>query len=182
MNEMTQPYLWHLLGDDVHLVSWCDVLLALRARVVLPTSAAALLFPLLLLLLLLLRSLFLPTLLFQFHILVRHGHACRRKWHHCIGKSNFGGNESAVECSECSVRRTRDFERYTEVNLDDWDVFHSRSLLVNLPRSSKHDTLIMAYTICAHIFFKSLCKSKVSGVKSSISLPATPTTDILINS
>lgn len=27
---------------------------------------------------------------------------------------------------------TRDFERHTEVNLDDWNVLHSRSFLVHL--------------------------------------------------
>lgn len=45
------------------------------------------------------------------------------------------------------MRLTGDFERHTEVNLDDWDVFHSRCLLVHLPRPSAHDVLIMANTL-----------------------------------
>lgn len=59
---VAQTYLWHLLGNNVNHVSWCDVFFALRTRVVFLPSAA-LLFPLFLFFLFLLGSLFLPPLL-----------------------------------------------------------------------------------------------------------------------
>lgn len=70
-----KTYLWHLLGNNVDHVSWCDVLLAFGTRIMFLPSTA-LLFPLFLLFLFLFGSLFLPPLLLQFHILVRHGQTC----------------------------------------------------------------------------------------------------------
>lgn len=69
-------HLRHLLGNNVDHVRRRDVLLALWAWIMFLPSSAALFFPLLFLLLLLLCFLFLPTLLLQFHILVRHGQTC----------------------------------------------------------------------------------------------------------
>lgn len=70
-------YLWHLLGDYVHMVSRCDIFLTLRARVS-SLPLPALLFLLLFLFLLLVCFLLLPTLLLQLQVLVRHGHPWER--------------------------------------------------------------------------------------------------------
>lgn len=147
-----QPYLWHLLGNYVNHVSWCDVLLAFWARIVFLPSTA-LLFPLFLFFLFLFGSLFLPTLLLQLHILVRHGQTC--VW---LNTKHFNGTflitgqimkieqEKDSNCDLSSVCQrnkstgteilslTRDFERHSKVNLNNWDVLHTSRFLVHLHR------------------------------------------------
>lgn len=52
---------------------------------------------------------------------------------------------------------TWDFERHTEVNLDDWDVLHSRGFLVHLHRKNNltHDMRITkAVCYCIHFIHK----------------------------
>lgn len=72
----TTTDLWHLFRYDIDVVSWSNVLLALRVQGVVPMMFTPLLLFLLFLFLVFLQFLFVSSLLFQFHVLVRHGHSC----------------------------------------------------------------------------------------------------------
>lgn len=69
--------LWHLLCDDIYMVSWSDILFTLCVQRVMAMMLSSLLLFLLFLLLVFLQFLFMPSFFFQFHILVRHRHSCR---------------------------------------------------------------------------------------------------------
>lgn len=92
--------LWHLLCDDVDVVSWSNVLLTLCVQGVVAMVFPSLLLFLFFLFLVLLQFLFMPSLFFQFHVLVWHGHA----W----GKAKLlSGTEhrgwALTPCQECAL-------------------------------------------------------------------------------